>query len=231
MRRPLFASTLAVFVFFCMPVRGEEFSGSGPLRLITMTELRSTLPADTHLMLDALPIEQFLSELDGQPPDWRVVYGHGHEDPSLDERLFTLNRERDATREGRPALSWLVSFAWAGELSTYEVRRGGFPVAIGPRFINTSWGLVRFKPEEAPGNLLVTMDASQREQLQETLAQSGTVEIDVVMTGKLVPEESLVYDFSHDEEGLGLIMPFVRVERVDFFLLQRTPPVMRHPLP
>jgi hypothetical protein len=25
-----------------------------------------------------------------------------------------------------------------------------------------------------------------------------------------------VYDFSHDEEGLGLIMPFVKVERVDF---------------
>jgi len=231
MRRTLFASTLAVLVFFGMPVRGEEISGSGPLRLITMGELGSTLPAATHLMLDASPIEQFLLELDGQPPDWRVVYGHGHEDPGLDERLFTLNRERDAKREGRPALSWLVSFAWVGELSAYDVGRAGFPVAIGPRFIKTSWGLVRFKPEEAPGNLLVTMDASQRKQFQEQLAQNGTVEFDVVMTGRLVPEESLVYDFSHDEEGLGLIMPFVRIEQVDFVFLQRTPPVTRPTLP
>jgi hypothetical protein len=36
------------------------------------------------------------------------------------------------------------------------------------------------------------------------------------MTGRLVPDESLVYDFSHDQEGRGLIMPFVRVEQVDF---------------
>jgi hypothetical protein len=35
------------------------------------------------------------------------------------------------------------------------------------------------------------------------------------MTGRLIPEESIVYDFSHEEEGLGLIMPFVRVEQVD----------------
>jgi len=38
------------------------------------------------------------------------------------------------------------------------------------------------------------------------------------MTGRLIPGESLVYDFSHEEEGLGLIMPFVRVEQVDFVL-------------
>jgi hypothetical protein len=39
------------------------------------------------------------------------------------------------------------------------------------------------------------------------------------MSGKLMPDESIVYDFSHGEEGLGLIMPFVRVERVDFVLI------------
>ena len=44
------------------------------------------------------------------------------------------------------------------------------------------------------------------------------MEIDVVMTGQLVPEESIVYDFSHDEEGLGLIMPVVRVEHVEFVM-------------
>jgi hypothetical protein len=50
------------------------------------------------------------------------------------------------------------------------------------------------------------------------LEQGQPVEIEVVMTGKLIPEESIVYDFSHDEEGLGLIMPFVRVEQVDFVM-------------
>jgi hypothetical protein len=36
--------------------------------------------------------------------------------------------------------------------------------------------------------------------------------------GRLVPEESIVYDFSHDEEGLGLIMPIVRIERIEYLL-------------
>ena len=43
----------------------------------------------------------------------------------------------------------------------------------------------------------------------------------MVMTGGLIPEESVVYDFSHDEEGLGLIMPFVRIEQVYFLITGR----------
>ncbi len=75
--------------------------------------------------------------------------------------------------------------------------------------------MVRFKPEETPGNLSIATDASQQIFLERLLEQGQPVEIDVVMTGRLIPEESIVYDFSHDEEGLGLIMPFVRVEQVD----------------
>ena len=92
---------------------------------------------------------------------------------------------------------------------------GGFPVALGPKFIKTTWGLVRFKPEETPGNLSIATDASHQIFLERLLEQGQLIEIDVVMTGRLIPEESLVYDFSHEEEGLGLIMPFVRVEQVD----------------
>lgn len=206
-----------------IPVSGEALGATGPLRLITGTDLTSVLPFDARLMVEPQTIEDFLSALDGQPPDWRVVYGYGHGDPGLDDRLFALNRERDQKRLGRPALSWLVSFLWVGELSKYDSERGGFPVALGPKFIKTRWGMIRFKPEEAPGNLLVTMNAVQREQFERELDQNHTVEIDVVMTGRLTPEESLVYDFSHDEEGLGLIMPFVRVERVDLLLPPRTP--------
>ena len=165
-------------------------------------------------------IEDFLSELDGEPPDWTVVYGHGHHDPEHDDRLFALNRSRDAKREGNPALLKPIAFAWRGTLSRYDPVAGGFPVALGPNFIKTSWGMVRFKPEEVPGNLSVATDTAQQRHLEGLLEQGQSVEIDVVMTGRLVQEESIVYDFSHDEEGLGLIMPFVRVERVDLVMVR-----------
>lgn len=196
----------------------EEIGGQRVLRELPIGALHRILPADTHIMVESSAIEQFLAELDGDPPDWQTLYGHGHHDPGHDDRVFSLNRERDAKREGRPALSWRLAFVWAGELSPYKSELGGFPVALGPRFIKTKWGMVRFKPEEAPSNLVAMVDTLQRDRLQKELAAGKTVEVDVVMTGQLIPDESLMYDFSHDEEGLGLIMPFVRVERVDFVI-------------
>ena len=192
-----------------------ELGGSSPLRYLDRDELDSILPSDATVLTRPASIEEFLIELDGEPPDWSAVYGHGHHDPGHNDRLFALNRERDAKREGKPALLKQVAFTWTGALSRYNPVIGGFPVALGPNFIKTSWGMVRFKPEETPGNLSVATDASQQVHLEGLLEQGQPVEIDVVMTGRLIPEESIVYDFSHDEEGLGLIMPFVRVEQVD----------------
>ena len=51
-------------------------------------------------------------------------------------------------------------------------------------------------------------------------ATGQKVDIEIAMMGRLIPEESLVYDFSHDEEGLGLIMPVVRIERVEYLLVR-----------
>ena len=192
----------------------------GPLH-VSRESLRAVLPQDTHLLLDPAFIEQVLDKLDGSPPDWATVHGDGHHDPGHDDRLFALNRERDAKREGKLARSWRITFAWLGELSPYTPDAGGFPVALGPAFTSTRWGIVRFKPEEVPGNLVVVVDARQREQVQREIEQRRHVEIEVMMTGRLIPEESLVYDFSHDGEGRGLIMPFVRVERVDFCLREQ----------
>ena len=213
-------TSFLVVVLAGLPAWGDGIGGVGRLYQVPSSELSSIVPAESHLLVEPRVIEDFLSALDGRPPDWRVVYGQGHHEPDLDDRLFALNRERDARRVGRPALSWLVSFLWSGELSEYDAELGGFPVALGPKFTQTSWGLIRFKPEEAPGNLLVTTDADQRERFQRRLERNETVEIDVMMTGRLLPEESLVYDFSHDEAGMGLIMPFIRVERVDFVVAQ-----------
>lgn len=193
-----------------------EAGGAGPLRHVALDDIAAILPPGTSLMTAPDAIEHFLEDLDGQPPDWVTVYGHGHHDPGLDDRLFILNRERDANREDRTALLKPIAFVWAGLLSRYDREAGGFPVALGPRLVRTSWGMVRFKPDDAPSNLSVVTDTADRARFERLLTEGQEVEIDVVMTGSLVLQESIVYDFSHDEEGLGLIMPFVRIERVYF---------------
>jgi hypothetical protein len=194
----------------------EDALGTRPLLTITRKDLSTVLPPDCHILIDPQSIDQFLNALDGNPPDWGMVYGHGHHDSGLDERIFTLNRERDAKRAGKEALQWAVVFLWSGELSRYEPTVGGFSIAIGPNFTATRWGMVRFKAEDMPGNLMVIPNPSQREALRRKLNNGEKIEVDVAMTGRLIPEESIVYDFSHDQEGLGIIMPVVRIERIDY---------------
>jgi hypothetical protein len=197
---------------------GQEVSGVRPLLAPDLSELRATLPAGTRLLTETVAIEQFLDALDGTPPDWATVYGHGHHDPGHDERLFDLNRVRDRLREGKAALHWTVTFLWPGELSGYDPKSGGFSVAVGPKFTPTRWGVVRFKPEELPSNLMAIPNPSQREKLRRRFEKGQRIEVHVAMMGKLIPEESIVYDFSHEEEGRGLVMPVVRIERIDYFL-------------
>jgi len=199
---------------------GQEVANVRPLLVVERNRLQSLLPSDTHLLVETAAIEQFLSALDGEPPDWPLVYGQGHHDPGHDDRLFALNRERDAKRVGKPALQWQVMFLWFGELSGYDPKTGGFSVALGPKFNPTGWGVVRFKAENLPPNLRAIPNPSLRESLRRRFETGQRIEIDIAMTGRLIPEESLVYDFSHEEEGRGLIMPVVRIERVDCLMLR-----------
>ena len=200
--------------------RAEEVIGTKPLLPITRHDLATILPSDYRILADPHSIEQFLEALDGAPPDWSQVYGQGHHDPGHDERLFTLNRERDAKRAGREALQWTVVFLWSGELSRYEPSVGGFSIVMGPIFTATRWGLVRFKAEDLPGNLFVIPEVSQLDGLRRLVLAGQHINIAIVMIGKLLPEESLVYDFSHEEEGRGLIMPMVRIEQVEYLLAE-----------
>lgn len=94
----------------------------------------------------------------------------------------------------------------------------GFSIAMGPIFTPTRWGLVRFKAEDLPGNLFVISDVSQRDILRRQVESGRKINIEIAMTGRLIPDESVVYDFSHDQEGLGVIMPVVKVERLDYLL-------------
>ena len=199
----------------------EDAIGTRPLLTIAHKDLHRILPQDCHILIDPHSIEQFLDALDGNPPDWGLVYSHGHHDPALDKRLFTLNRERDAKRAGNPALTQRITFVWFGELSRYDAEAGGFRIALGPMFTPTRWGLVRFKYVDLQGELVAKASATLRDELEQRLAGGESVDITVAMTGRLIPDESVVYDFSHDQEGLGVIMPVVKVERLDYLLAKK----------
>ena len=198
----------------------EDALGTRSLLTIARQDLPTILPPDSHILIDPRSIEQFLDALDGRPPDWEVMYGRGHHDSGLDERLFVLNRERDAKRAGKEALQWMVVFLWSGELSHYRPTIGGFGLATGPTVTPTKWGVVRFKPEEVPSNLAVIPDSGIRDVLRRQLDAGRKINIDIVMMGRLVPDESLIYDFSHEEAGVGVIMPVVRIERVEYLLVR-----------
>jgi hypothetical protein len=200
---------------------GEYAPGTRPLLTIAPKDLHTILPPDCHILIDPHSIEQFLDALDGNPPDWGLVYGHGHHDPALNERLFTLNRERDAERAGNPALAQLITFVWFGELSRYDAEAGGFRVAFGPKFTSTRWGVVRFKYEDLHGDLVAKASGTLRKALEQRFTRGESVDITVAMTGRLIPDESVVYDFSHDQQGLGVIMPVVKVERLDYLLTNK----------
>lgn len=200
--------------------RSDDGVRIGPLRAMPLSQLASILPPDTLLLIERTQIETFLASLDGTPPDWATVYGEGHHDPGYDDRLFQLNRARDAAREGNPALSQRVAFVWLGELSRLDARNEGYAIPLGPELNITTWGIVRFKPDDVPSNLRAISDTHLSREINDRLSAHERVTVLTVMTGVLIPSESLIYDFSHDAEGVGMIMPVVRLEQVDFLLPQ-----------
>jgi hypothetical protein len=207
--------SLSGLVILPATIQAEDGIELRPLRTIPPTQLASILPPDTQVLVERSAIEAFLAALEGAPPDWSTIYGRGHQDPEHDERLFNLNRERDAARAGNPVLNRRVAFVWPGELSGYDPDTRSYAVAVGPEFHPTGWGMVRFKPEEFPNNLRVRPNKKLADHISRSLAKHEKAHVLVVMAGVLIPFESIIYDFSHEEEGVGLIMPVVRVEQVE----------------
>jgi hypothetical protein len=211
-----YAALAGLFITFTCSAFAADTPPSR-LLLITKTQddLQLFLPQGTRLLGDPVAIEKFLEELDSAPPAWPEIHGN-HEHPA-DEGLFGLNRERDRLRAGRPALSQLITFLWEGLLSSYVPDQCGFLVAVGPEMINTAWGMVRFKPESLPAELIAVPVPRVRKFLQRKLARGENVRLVVAMTGRVVPNEALIYDFAHEDRGQGMIMPMVRVEQIDYF--------------
>jgi hypothetical protein len=211
-------ATLLAGLFITLPC-SVSAGDAPPSRLLliskTQEELQLFLPMGTHLLRDAVEIEEFLQELDGVPPDWPEI--HGRSEHPDEESLFLLNRERDRLRAGRPALSQQITFLWEGLLSSYMPDQCGFLVAVGPEMIATKWGVVRFKAESLPAELLAVPASRVSKFLQAKLARGENLRLVVAMTGRVVPNEALIYDFAHEDRGQGMIMPMVRVERIDYF--------------
>jgi hypothetical protein len=212
---------MLIAVFAADRATGADDMAGAPILVVARdAELVAALPADSQLLISPKAIEDFLAALEHSVPDWPALYGAGHHDDGLDDRLFHLNRERDEKRNGNEGLSRRITFCWSGTLTPYDRARGGFPVAVGPEFTHTAWGVVRFKPEDLPPNLTAIGAPPVRDRLMERITKVEPIDLKVAMTGHLIPEESIIYDFSHEEEGQGLIMPVVRVEQVQYIVVE-----------
>jgi hypothetical protein len=202
--------------FWLQNPTARGFSGEAPLVSVSGPDRYTDVVADSLILDEAAPIEALLTDLDAAPPDWAAIYGTdggGH-----DERLFALNRQRDERRRPAERLDRRVTFFWPGEISGLDGASEGFRIAIGPKIIPTRWGLVRFKPENLPGNLLAIPDSAQRERLRADVVRGKRIEVHVAMTGRLVQEESIIYDFAHEEPGRGMVMPVVWVEEIRYVM-------------
>ena len=81
-----------------------------------------------------------------------------------------------------------------------------------------SIAIIFLKPDNLPSNLVAVPSPALADSLRIRISRGERIEIDVAITGRLLPEESIIYDFAHDEPGQGMVMPVVRVERVDYFV-------------
>ncbi|HNP29664.1 MAG TPA: hypothetical protein PKK23_11500 [Nitrospirales bacterium] len=191
--------------------------GIQPLTQLDGRSLHQLIPGNIRPLLLPKEQEQFLQELEGFPPDWGSLQSLDHTEQS--ERLFQLNRARDKARlVHKKILQQPIAFVWSGFLRQYLPEYQGFSVALGPELTSTSWGIVRFKPMGLP-DYLVAIPSFDSVKLFRNQQQDGEqIEIGVLFFGTLVADESLIYGFSHDQKGDGMVLPVVQIEAVKYFL-------------
>lgn len=187
-----------------------------PLYRYGEVEVLSVIGDQTLLLNSAHALEPFLEDLDNHPPEWTAIYGSG--DAASMDRLFDVNRARDRGREGRPGLGQRIAFVWEGIVTRLNPDTGGFRLAIGPKKIQTSWGVVRFKPSGLPPGLVAVPEKSLAQEIQGKKHRGESVDVDLWLAGYLIPDESIIYAFAHEEPGQGLVMPVVAIEQIEYFL-------------
>lgn len=201
------------------PVNGQPPTANGiqPLIQLEGRSLHQLIPRDIRPLLLPKELEQFLQELEGHPPDWSTLQSLDHTEQS--ERLFQLNRARDEARLiHNNILQQPIAFLWSGFLRNYMPEYQGFSVALGPELTSTSWGIVRFKPMGLPDYLVVIPTLESAKQISTQQRNGEKIAIGVLFFGTLVADESLIYSFSHDQKGDGMILPVVQIEDVRYFI-------------
>ncbi len=201
-----------LFSIDCMAETGSP-SGIQPLEPLPQAHSLFT-DASVRVLLTAADQERFLNALDKQRPNWEQLHDLPGEE--LGTRLFDFNRQRDAAREGHPLLSQRVAFWWSDVLGEYRETHRGCSVVMGPEFTRTTWGLVRFKPLNLPHEMVAVPSAARLQTLRDRRTKGE--KIGILFTGTLVPWESIIYAFSHDNEKQGLLMPVVQIDGVRYFL-------------
>ena len=218
--------TLFLRAFFCLTLsflgdmtaltHAEPPSGVKTLHTWSRSDGRSLIrDRSIRPLLTAEEQEAYLAELEKQPPRWETLH-----DPPGEEhgtRLFELNRQRDAQRESHPLLAQRIAFWWGAELGEYLPDRQGFKLAIGPELTQTSWGIVRFKPIGLPNEMIALPSTDIVSSLRTRLSTGEKVQVGILFSGRLVPWESIIYGFSHDGLGQGMVMPVVEIDQVQYF--------------
>lgn len=194
----------------------ESPLGIGKLHQLSTKQAHTLVTSNARLLLTSTDQENFLKELEGEIPNWSLLHDHPNEE--MGERLFALNRKRDKAREGHVLLNQPITFVWSGLVRQYVPEHQGFTIAMGPDVTETAWGVVRFKPVGLPLYMIAIPSPEFRSSLQQQLAQGNKVEIKILFMGRLIPEESIIYTFSHDNPNQGMIMPVVHLEEIQYFL-------------
>ena len=214
----LFMSTIfttLLLLNFILSAQGASIpQGVRPLNLLGKKPLESFVPQGSTFLNESKSIEKFLTNLEGTPPDWKYLYGSNVDERY--DRLFEEMEQRDTARIGNPSLTQRLTFIWHGNLTEYRSEHKGFGVAIGPEKIETAWGIIRFKIAEHPFEMVAVPPPDLLESFKEKRAKGGQLDIIIMFTGKLIPEESLMYDFSTEKEGVGMILPIMELDQVDY---------------
>ena len=218
----LFAKFVILLCFISthvpLPLFGMELpEGVRPLFILNEeSSLASYVSKDTIFLNDPGTIENFLKKLEGAPPDWKYLYGSNVDERY--DRLFDEVERRDEARAGHRLLNQHIAFVWHGNLTSFRPQHKGFGVAIGPLQIQTSWGIVRFKIANAPFEMVAVPPADQLENTKTKRARGDDIDIHIIYSGTLMEAESVLYDFSTEKEGEGMILPIVVLDHVDYIL-------------
>lgn len=207
---------ILVMVWFAPVAYGQE-APEGIRPLIALEKpIHTVLSSGVMFLNEANTTEQFLAKLEGHPPNWKYLFGNNVDERY--DRLFNESEKRDAQRVGNPNLEQPIAFLWDGFLTSLREDKAGFGVSIGPRQIQTSWGIVRFKLANEPFEMTAIPSPEVIEEIKKKGSRKEQVEIVILNRGKLVSEESLMYDFSTKKEGEGMILPIVELIQIDYFL-------------